>query len=347
MPASLEDSEQGAPESTVLAFTGQYQPREPNQHARLGSVKCPKQLRGCLLTLLEATHGLVAVWNTKGRLLYMNSVGRQMLGIDQQVHLVGRKVDGLYAPQAREQLREHAIPACLRLGVWHGETTLLTHDGDEIPVSQVLMASRVNHDEQDVTVISSIAWDIREQKQRELKFRHDATHDALTGLPNRTLLLDRLTQALHRAGRHQLSVAVLFIDLNDFKGINDTCGHEVGNVLLRDLGQRLQQTVRVEDTIARYGGDEFVLVVPDLRYPEDVLRVKDQVRRALDEPFLVGNTRIQLRASVGIATYPNDGEDAQTLLKAADWMMYENKRVKKRAGFESVAIHETRVAAAP
>jgi len=331
----------------VLALAGPDDPRPSNRHARLDSVKCPKQLRGCLLALLEATHGLVAVWNTKGRLLYMNSMGRQMLGIDQQVYLVGRKVAGLYTPQAREQLREHAIPACLRLGVWHGETTMLTDDGREIPVSQVLMASRVNHDERDVTVISSIAWDIREQKQRELKFQHDATHDALTGLPNRTLLLDRLTQAIHWAGRHRLCVAVLFLDLNDFKDINDTCGHEVGNLLLHDLGQRLQQTVRAEDTIARYGGDEFVLVVPELRVPEDVMRVKEQVRRALDESFLVGNTRIRLRASVGIATYPNDGEDAQTLLKAADSMMYENKRLKKRAGFESVAIQQTRVAAAP
>jgi diguanylate cyclase (GGDEF)-like protein len=311
---------------------------------RLDVVRCPKLLRGCLLTLLEATHGLVAVWNTRGRLLYMNSMGRTMLGFDQQTPLVGHRVAELYAPRGREELRTHAIPACLRLGVWHGETALLDLGGNAIPVSQVLMANRIQHRGRDVTVISSIAWDIREQKQRELKLRHAATHDALTGLPNRTLLLDRLGQAIRRAARHRLYVAVLFLDLDDFKSINDTCGHEAANGLLRDLGWRLQSIVRDEDTVARYGGDEFVLVIPELRTPQDVARVKQQVQRALGESFIIDNTRVHLHASVGIATYPKDGEDAQTLLEAADSVMYDEKRRKTGVGLEgTVALQPTRV----
>jgi diguanylate cyclase (GGDEF)-like protein len=184
-----------------------------------------------------------------------------------------------------------------------------------------------------MTVLSSIAWDMREHKSTEQRLRRQATHDALTDCPNRGLLMDRLEQALHSAERHRRVVGVLFLDLDGFKQINDTLGHEPANTLLRDFSQRLRARLRVEDTLARYGGDEFVMVVPEIGAPSDVEYVTRKVSQALGEPFVVAGKSIRLSASVGVAVYPQDGEDAETLLRKADSRMYRHKkRTKTRAG---------------
>jgi len=293
---------------------------------------CPSLLRGCLLALVDATPGLVMVSSSKGRLLYMNGMGRQLLGYDRNANLLARRVFDLYSARSCELLLEEAIPTCLQAGVWRGETILLDRNRQEIPVSQVLMAHRVKEqDGKDTTVLSSIAWDIRELKQVELRLRHQATHDALTGLPNRALLMDRLEQAIRSAERSSTSVGVLFVDLDGFKEVNDSCGHESGNLLLRELAQRLQQRVRAQDTVARYGGDEFVLVISDLTLPGDMNRVVQQVQEALAEPFQLGGEPRRLAASIGVTLYPMDGMDAETLLQGADSRMYEQKRHLKMA----------------
>jgi diguanylate cyclase (GGDEF)-like protein len=293
---------------------------------------CSTLLRGCLLALVDATPGLVMVSSSKGQMLYMNVMGRQMLGFDRNTNLTTRRVFDLYSQRSCELLLEEAIPTCLQAGVWRGETTLLDRDKQEIPVSQVLMAHRVKEqDGRDTTVLSSIAWDIRELKQVEQRLRHQATHDSLTGLPNRALLMDRLGQAIHAAERNSTCVGVLFVDLDGFKEVNDTCGHEAANLLLRELAQRLQQRVRAQDTIARYGGDEFVLVVSDLTLPGDMNRVLQQVQEALAEPFQCGKESRRLAASIGVSMYPLDGQDAETLLQGADTRMYEQKRHLKLA----------------
>jgi diguanylate cyclase (GGDEF)-like protein len=293
---------------------------------------CPALLRGCLLALVDATPGLVMVSSSKGQMLYMNAMGRQMLGFDRNANLTARRVFDLYSQRSCELLLEEAIPTCLQAGVWRGETTLIDRNKQEIPVSQVLMAHRVKEqDGKDTTVLSSIAWDIRELKQVEQRLRYQATHDSLTGLPNRALLMDRLNQAIHAAERNNTSVGVLFVDLDGFKEVNDTCGHEAANLLLRALAQRLQQGVRAQDTVARYGGDEFVLVVSDLTLVSDMNRVLQQVREALAEPFQLGKELRRLGASIGMTLYPVDGRDPETLLQGADMRMYEQKRHLKLA----------------
>jgi len=293
---------------------------------------CSSLLRSCLLALVDATPGLVMVSSSMGRLLYMNGMGRQMLGFDRNANLLDRRVFDLYSPRSCELLLEEAIPTCLQAGVWRGETTLLDRNRQEIPVSQVLMAHRVREqDGKETTVLSSIAWDIRDLKQVEQRLRHQATHDALTGLPNRALLMDRLTQAIHAAERNSTCVGVLFVDLDGFKDVNDSCGHEAANLLLRELAHRLQQRVRAQDTVARYGGDEFVLVVADLTLPGDMNRVLQQVQEALAEPFQIGKESRRLAASIGVTMYPLDGQEAETLLQGADTRMYEQKRHLKLA----------------
>ncbi|HWL62074.1 MAG TPA: GGDEF domain-containing protein [Steroidobacteraceae bacterium] len=278
------------------------------------------------MALIDATPGMVMVSSSQGRLLYMNGVGRQMLGIGSHTSIAARTVFDIYSPQSCDTLLDEAIPTCLRSGIWRGEMTLLDSASVEVPVSQVLMAHRVREQHgRETTTLSSIAWDIREMKDIERQLRHQATHDALTGLPNRMLLLDRLEHAIVVAERKGGAVGVLFLDLDGFKQVNDTLGHEMANQLLCALGRRLAARVRAEDTIARYGGDEFVLVIPDLATPEDTTRVTQQVRQAVEETFAMGREMVRLQASIGVAVYPHDGRDAGALLRRADGRMYEQK----------------------
>lgn len=294
--------------------------------------RCPALLRDCLMALIDATPGMVMVSSSQGRLLYINGVGRRMLGIAPQVDILSRNVFDIYSPQSCDVLLAEAIPTCLRAGIWRGEMVLIDSHGTSIPVSQVLMAHHVREqDGKETTTLSSIAWDISEMKDIERQLRHQATHDGLTGLPNRMLLMDRLDHAIAGAARKATHVGVVFLDLDGFKEVNDSRGHEAADHLLCGLGQRLASRVRAEDTIARYGGDEFVLVIPDLTAPDDIARVQREVREAVCEPFAVGNECVRLDASMGVAIYPHDGRDAGALLRRADARMYEQKMLSKSA----------------
>jgi diguanylate cyclase (GGDEF)-like protein len=295
---------------------------------------CPALLRDCLMALIDATPGMVMVSSSQGRLLYINGAGRRMLGIGPQADILTRDVFHVYSPQSCDVLLAEAIPTCLRSGIWRGEMALVDGAGNEIPVSQVLMAHHVREaDGKETTTLSSIAWDIREMKDIERQLRHQATHDALTGLPNRVLLFDRLDHAIITAGRKGTLVGVVFLDLDGFKEINDTRGHAAADQLLFGLGQRLATRVRAEDTIARYGGDEFVLVIPDLASPDDINRVVQQVTEAVHEPFALGHESVHLGASIGVAVYPLDGRDASGLLRRADGRMYEQKMLSRPAAW--------------
>jgi diguanylate cyclase (GGDEF)-like protein len=156
--------------------------------------------------------------------------------------------------------------------------------------------------------------------------KHLATHDTLTGLPNRALLRDRVEQAIrhsHRTGRH---VALMLTDLDRFKEINDTLGHQYGDLLLRQIGPRLQGVLRDGDTIARLGGDEFVVMLPDLKSAEDALRLGEKLAKALQEPFSLEGVVVDVGSSIGVAITPENGEDFDQLLQRADIAMYVAKQ---------------------
>ncbi len=155
---------------------------------------------------------------------------------------------------------------------------------------------------------------------------HLALHDPLTGLPNRRLLDDRLTKAVERAERNEARVAILLIDLDSFKQINDTYGHAVGDEVLRVVATRLQMRVRKADTIARAGGDEFLVVVSDLLQPQGADVLAGKLMADLNEPIVMGETSVRACASIGVAIYPEDGQTAQELCERADAAMYEQKR---------------------
>jgi diguanylate cyclase (GGDEF)-like protein len=165
-----------------------------------------------------------------------------------------------------------------------------------------------------------------ERKHAEMELSHKAMHDALTGLPNRTLFLDRLKLAVMRAKRaHHSVMAVMFVDLDGFKPINDTYGHEIGDQLLVALAGRLHDGLRASDTAARFGGDEFMILCEDVTGLQDVISIAQRILGAIEEPFVVGNERLEVRASMGIAITDGKGDTAESLIRNADAAMYGAK----------------------
>lgn len=174
-----------------------------------------------------------------------------------------------------------------------------------------------------------VTKDITERKIIEKKIEHMAHHDALTGLPNRILAQNRMEQAIAYAQRHTRFCALLFIDLDGFKAINDTLGHSIGDSVLQAVALRLKECIRECDTISRQGGDEFLLILSDIQTTEEVKTVAEKLIRAFDQPFYTLNHTLSVSASIGIALYPNDGENFETLHQSADTAMYRAKESGK------------------
>jgi diguanylate cyclase (GGDEF)-like protein len=153
-----------------------------------------------------------------------------------------------------------------------------------------------------------------------------AYHDSLTGLPNRKLFSDRLGIALTHAQRNQKEVGIAMLDLDHFKGVNDTLGHDVGDLLLKAAAERLSAELRKGDTVARFGGDEFLLILPDLEVIEDAIQVAQKIVDSFRKPFLIDTHQLIVTTSIGIAVYPQDGTKEDILLKNADKAMYQAKQ---------------------
>jgi diguanylate cyclase (GGDEF)-like protein/PAS domain S-box-containing protein len=167
--------------------------------------------------------------------------------------------------------------------------------------------------------------EIGDRRQAETRAQHLADHDALTGLPNRRLLEDRLTQALAASQRNRKQTAVMFVDLDRFKHINDSLGHAAGDVVLKECAERLVKQLRVVDTICRMGGDEFVVVLPEIKRASDAANVAAKILETVSLPFKVEERELHITPSVGIAVFPDDGRDAESLIRNADAAMYHAK----------------------
>jgi diguanylate cyclase (GGDEF)-like protein/PAS domain S-box-containing protein len=201
--------------------------------------------------------------------------------------------------------------------------TLVRRDGLEIPIEGSV--APINDREGKANGAVIVFRDVSATRAMSLQMTHAAEHDFLTGLPNRMLLNDRIKQAIVNAKRHEKRVAVLFLDLDGFKHINDSLGHSIGDKLLQSIGKRLVDCGRAADTVSRQGGDEFVVLLSEVQHSEDAAIAASRMLTAVAEAHSIDDHELHVTTSIGVSVYPDDGEDAEALIKNADTAMYQAK----------------------
>lgn len=235
--------------------------------------------------------------------------------------VIKKTTDLLYLDRRVDKTRPTEIRDSLnKIGFHIGQATGRKRTGETFPLEIVtaLLKGAIGA----VVVIR----DITERRQREEEIRQMAYHDALTGLPNRKLFSDRLNIAIVQAQRNQKRVGIAMLDLDHFKEVNDTLGHDIGDLTLKATAERLRAALRKGDTIARFGGDEFVLILPDLETIADAIKVVQKIVNSFCEPFIMETHQVVVTTSIGIAVYPDDGTDDDILLRNADIAMYQAKQ---------------------
>lgn len=206
----------------------------------------------------------------------------------------------------------------------------------ELTQSFIGMNDAVNQKIQQINEINASLEEKVARRTTELRLANEeltklARHDVLTGLPNRQLVSDRLVQALVVAKRDQTRVALMFIDLDEFKPINDTQGHAIGDLILKETAGRIQHCIREMDTVSRIGGDEFLVLLPIIEAVQDAVVVAEKIRFALNQPFVPAGKSLRISSSIGIAIYPEHGLDESALLRNADIAMYDAKNSGRNA----------------
>jgi diguanylate cyclase (GGDEF)-like protein/PAS domain S-box-containing protein len=260
--------------------------------------------------------------HTEGRLVFLNEAARRLFGAPTTEDLLGTPLLDRVAPEYHADL----LDAIRRVAEQPADTPALTLqmlrlDGSRADVE---MTGTAIHYRNAASVLA-VARDVTERHQHEAALEHQALHDLLTGLPNRTLLHDRLTQAIRHAERYGTRLGVMFIDLDKFKFINDSMGHSVGDELLRATAARLLECVRDSDTVARLGGDEFVLLIDRVGDESTLPKLAQRTVQTLGEPLMLAGQSHRVTCSIGVSVYPADGQDAEQLLRQADLAMYRAK----------------------
>ncbi|MEK7261668.1 MAG: EAL domain-containing protein, partial [Pseudomonadota bacterium] len=271
-------------------------------------------------TLVETTSDWIWEVDARGVYTYASPKVKDLLGYAPEEVVGKTPLDFMPPDEAAKVGRQFAETAAARRPFERLENVNLRKDGRRV----VLETSGVpvfDH-EGGFGGYRGIDRDITERIKAQEKLRYLAYHDELTDLPNRALLLDRLRQGLIETTRHDRRVAAMCLDLRDFKNVNDTLGHEIGNRLLQAVAERLQTCVRPGDTVARLGGDKFGMMLADVSQNEDVARVMQKIREDFTQPLRVDGHELCLSMTFGISLYPSDGTDAETLLKNADIAMY-------------------------
>ena len=249
---------------------------------------------------------------------YVNDALAKLFGYPTPQEIIGRSLCDLYEPPEQVRFITTIVPLVQQRGRWRGEATGLRHDASLFPQEISLTSIEGGG-------MVCVVRDITERTYAEEQIKHLAYHDALTTLPNRLLFKDRVTVAISHAQRHESRVSVLFLDLDRFKVINDSLGHNIGDQLLQAVAARVQSCVRDSDTVARLGGDEFTLLLPELTHAEDAALVAQKILEAVRYPFHIEGREFYITTSIGISVFPEDGPDAETLIKSADTAMYQAK----------------------
>ncbi|WP_181919361.1 EAL domain-containing protein [Alkalilimnicola ehrlichii] len=271
--------------------------------------------------VFESSTEAIAITDAKRRTVLVNRAFRELTGYTPD-EVIGRDSELLKLED--DSLKDWLRSERHRQGLWQGEAVGWRKSGERFPIWLTLNAVRDRHER--LTHYVAIASDLSERKAAEERIRFLAYYDPLTRLPNRALLRERLQLALAMAERNQQRVAVLFLDLDRFKYVNDSLGHAAGDRLLQAVTKRLQGQIRSEDTMSRPGGDEFIVVLPEIREPADAVHAAEKIQRAFRHPFLLEGHDIRLSTSIGISLYPEDGDNPDALIKHADAAMYHAKR---------------------
>jgi diguanylate cyclase (GGDEF)-like protein/PAS domain S-box-containing protein len=280
------------------------------------------------LVTLNSIGDAVLCTDISGNVGYVNLVAEKMTGWTREeatgrpLGEVFRIIDGATRKTARDPM-EMAVEQNRTVGLTLN-CVLIRRDGFECAIED---SAAPIHDRAGRVIGAVIVFhDVSAARAMSLEMTHNAQHDVVTGLPNRLLLNDRVSQSIALARRQNRSIAVLFLDLDNFKYINDSLGHDAGDKLLQSISKRLLAAVRSSDTVSRQGGDEFVILLSEIAYPEDAATSAKKILLALNVPCLIGGSDLYTTGSVGISIYPDDAGDAETLIKNADTAMYHAKQ---------------------
>jgi len=268
-------------------------------------------------------------YNKDHQVIYWNPASEAIYGYSAEEAL-GKKLEDLIIPDEMQEQVRTGINNWINGGeeIPSSELTLKTANGTPVHVfSSHIMVKEKNNDPE----MYCIDIDLTLHKEQADKIRHQAFFDSLTDLPNRLLVLDRLTQLINEAKRVDKKVAVLFLDLDDFKKINDTLGHETGDKLLIESSKRLLSVIRAGDTVGRFGGDEFIFLLGGLISAEDAQPIAENLLYQFRKPFIIDSRELRITVSTGISIYPDDGQDPSVLLKNADSAMYDAKEQGRNA----------------
>jgi len=273
-------------------------------------------------TVFENTAEGVIITNSDNNITAVNRAFSEITGyIEEEV--LGKHPRLLKSERQERDFYYKMWGTIKSLGMWQGEIWDRRKNGEVYPAWATITA--LHDDEGSLTNYIAVFSDISTIKRSQEQMDFLAFHDPLTDLPNRILFNDRLESALIRAKREGTQIAVLFLDLDRFKNVNDSLGHPIGDILLRKAAERIKQMVREQDTVARLGGDEFIIIINDVRDPQDVAILAQKLMEAFHPPIRVKEHELHLTVSMGISLFPGDGQDTATLIKNADAAMYRAK----------------------
>jgi diguanylate cyclase (GGDEF)-like protein/PAS domain S-box-containing protein len=264
----------------------------------------------------------------QGKITYLNTVAERMTGWRRE-EAYGRPLGEVF--QVINKSTRDPAPNTLEFAVQQDGTVglatdsvLVRRDGFESAIED--SAAPIRNRKGRVVGAVLVFRDVGESQALARKMSHLAQHDFLTELPNRVLLNDRLTQAIAMAERYHKKLAVLFLDLDQFKPINDSLGHATGDAVLKSVATRLRENLRNADTVSRQGGDEFIVLLPEIESVNGAATVAEKLLAVLAAPYMVGRRELEVKASIGISIYPDHGWDAEDLVHRADVAMYEAKK---------------------